>query len=239
MLTGSPQLEYARGRPRWHRRRGPRRALFGGVLAFAIAGVCCGCIHSSTPLQRFEAVPLSPRRARPSPVGERLAFAATPPWWPAEWRSPVVPADCPKWSLLKPYLGLQHDSGTMVFLDDLQTPGGQHRLVVVEAEIHVDIFSTDSDPEPIVVEVSITAIKPSRDRQPPSTTEKNLFIDIGPTGRLELFAGRRDASDPSHFTIAYRLNDGLGTLDLNLRDDDKGDMKIRTGPLLPTSILQY
>ena len=54
---------------------------------------------------------------------------------------------------------------------------------------------------------------------------------------LRFYAGQADPSDPSHFTIAYEMTGGRGTLDVWLRDEGSSaivELKVRDGPAAGT-----
>lgn len=122
-----------------------------------------------------------------------------------------------------PGLHLTRNGGPILFMHGRRSRGGISRLV------SVGIMSLD-DYEDLCVEEFVPA---SADvSQPYSSRESDLAIRRWPDQHLTFLAGQPDPTDPSHFTIGYRLDDQPGTIEGWLLDDGAVKLQVRDGPAI-------
>jgi hypothetical protein len=116
----------------------------------------------------------------------------------------------------------------ILFMHGRRSPGGTDFLVVVS------VMSLD-DYEDIRAEVHgpVTEGEVSL----PLSGTSQLVVRRWPPEHLTFLFGQSDPSDPSHFTIGYRLGEKTGTLEGWLADDATVKMQVRDGPaqMLSTS----
>ena len=119
-------------------------------------------------------------------------------------------------------------AGGGVLLRRLRSPGGAERMALVAALLR------QTPPDGVNLEVwwftSPPATMRSGTRVGPGPHDK-IQPYLKPGERVRLHAGQPDASDRSHFTVVYYVNEERGTLDGRLRDDGKLDVVVRDGPL--------
>jgi hypothetical protein len=99
-----------------------------------------------------------------------------------------------------------------VFIGDRFTPAGKRCLVVVEATCE-----PVANGNGVVRLLGTTMIGSERRVVRTGLFGVPFYFDASTAMRL--FAGQRDPSDPTHFTIAYQADGGSGTIDGWLRDD--------------------
>jgi len=104
--------------------------------------------------------------------------------------------------------------GTL-FVGELRTPGGTRRLV------GVDITGWfRGGPSPIL-STHVRTFEPTPPMQlPPQRAGTTTNVSLGKgEGVLRVFAGRRDPSDASHFTIEFSVSGRAGVIDGWLKED--------------------
>jgi hypothetical protein len=114
----------------------------------------------------------------------------------------------------------------VAFYHGRRTPGGVERLVVVEVG---DAYLLDLEPKWL----QARAMK----KEPAGRHLTGVTVYLPRGHRFEVFAGREDDRDASHFTLGYRIDGVAGTVDGWLKEV-KGDaepsveLRIRDGPAL-------
>jgi hypothetical protein len=115
---------------------------------------------------------------------------------------------------------------TVVFLHRRRSPAGHERVVAVRCvPMYLTSASVAQAFEPLVV-------KPADFWR--FTSRPSLRYGTFPGGypvnaAVRVFGGQPDPADPSHFTIAYTVNDRPGVIDGRLRDDGTVDLRVREG----------
>ena len=84
--------------------------------------------------------------------------------------------------------------------------------------------------------LGVAVVRPASMGSNPSVTRTRWTpADAAPPfGGLTLYAGRPDLADDSHFTIAYAIPAGKGTIDGWLLSDDMVKFEVRDGPMAPS-----
>jgi hypothetical protein len=235
MTAAPPSLTYARARPPWYRRRGPRRAMFGCLIAATIAGVCWA--WNSTPGEWARFNYWEWRCEHYSAPPDQVVFDPPAANSYSDWKLTGMPLNCPQWwkfeaQLLPLTVHASPPTSSVAFLQDRQSPSGKNRLVAVELRPQCDEQDYLSRIFRPMVYVNVNVVTPTRGLPAPTRGEHDSWGNLGPIeGKLKVFAGQPDPSDRTHFTIAYRLNDVPGIMDFHLQDDDTVAMKILSGPL--------
>jgi hypothetical protein len=230
MLTETPQLQYAKDWPRWFRRRGPRRVLIACTLAIAIGGISWA--WNSTPGEWARFRYYQYRCEHYSAPAEQVVFAPVGNDPLSTWRSAGMPLNAPEWKRLNRYIGLSDAICPLAFLHDRQTPGGAHRLVAVELTPMCSAGPPNGDTYIPMLAVTLIVVTPSDELPSSPAAGRAVVYGLGPIkGKLVIFAGQPDPSDPTHFTIGYRVDDIPGVMDAHLRDDDTVAFRFISGPL--------
>ena len=113
--------------------------------------------------------------------------------------------------------------GGMVFLHRMNTPAGHARLVCVTVALTVN---------PGDAYLATHAWVPGTASRPcsPCGVDWHLSIRKGSPGdRLQLYSGRIDPTNPSRFTITYRVGGRDGVIDGQLDDEDRVRLQPNTG----------
>ena len=122
----------------------------------------------------------------------------------------------PRWKKFCAAAGAgQIQSYGTLFVGELHTPAGLRRLV------GVDITGWfRGGPSPIL-STHVRTFEPTPPMQlPPQRSGTTINVALGKgEGILRVFAGRRDPSDASHFTIEYIVGGRAGMIDGGLKDD--------------------
>jgi hypothetical protein len=120
-----------------------------------------------------------------------------------------------------PGIHLTRNGGPILFLHGRQSPGGTVRLV------EVSIMSLD-DAEILCIDEFVPISANQRDAY--QSRQSDVVVRRWPAQHMTILAGQPDRADPSHFTIAYRLEDQPGTIDGWLSDDGSVRVQVRDGP---------
>ena len=122
----------------------------------------------------------------------------------------------PKWKEFCAAAGAgQIQSYGTLFVGELRTPGGTRRLVGVDV---TGWFRGGPSP---VLSTHVRTFEPTPAMQlPPQRSGNTINVALGKSeGILRVFAGRRDPSDASHFTIDFTVGGRAGTVDGWLKED--------------------
>jgi hypothetical protein len=113
---------------------------------------------------------------------------------------------------------------TLVYLHRRQSDPGSTRLVAIERYASLGGAYGLSDLRAQVVD--ITSL-----RQPGFAIRAacTYAVQFPFNSSYQIFFGQSDSLDDSHFTIAYAVGDGAGTIDGWLRSDDSIELRIRDG----------
>ena len=124
--------------------------------------------------------------------------------------------------------GIGTVNGAIVFLHELVSPGGNHRLVVIEYDAQRDCFT------PLLINRA-EVIVPGTWRSGPTRVEKPTVWDVEvmfPTTppQVRIYAGQVDPADASHFTIRYEMWGQTDVLDGRLDNNDGITLRQRSQP---------
>lgn len=118
--------------------------------------------------------------------------------------------------------GLHFGNGPpTLFIHGRRSPDGTTLLVAVPlmaledcVDLRADVFGSAANDEPGLYRRG----------------ESQLVLRRWPRERIMFMAGQADPTDPSHFTIGYRLGEAAGTIDGWLLEDGTVKMQVRDGP---------
>lgn len=220
--TLEPAISYAPISPSRRRRRMVRRGVLA-VLLLAAAG-CAWWWHE--PLlahgqllywqhkcQTHTFAPDAVVASSAGPGGETVAPV------PAHWAAyEATFANGRSWKSLL--------TETFVFLHRRRSPAGHERIVAVRCVPH---YLTSASVIQAFHPFTVTpaAAWPLGGR--PTLREGRFDGGYPVDGAVRVFGGQPDSADPSHFTIAYTVNDRPGVIDGWLRDDGTVDLQVREG----------
>ena len=131
----------------------------------------------------------------------------------------------------RPWAGTPY--GAVVFLHELVSHSGNHRLVMVRYQPETNTFN----PEFIAgYNYDTHAIVPAMLRMPPVATPRGYAISVVSTWprvapKVRMYCGEVDTKDASHFTIRYAFWGKSDTLDGYLDDQDNVTLTPRQLPL--------
>jgi hypothetical protein len=136
------------------------------------------------------------------------------------------------------------------FLGELSGKDGRRRVVVIGAWItHRPLLRSGSEPPPAAdasafdvgleqIMLSAHVLRPGTFTSPPAYARRDrvAFAAAVPAGpEVRVFAGRRDPSDPSRFTIEYQSGSTRGVIEGRLRHDDSIGFTLLSGPATQTA----
>ena len=228
----APQLDYAAARPakrRWRR-------WVAGVLLVALVGA--GVAYRGPIVRRgrvlyWQRLCLTYSRSAGTPLATTRPSAAADPDYlaypmpngstayalsPACWRK----LEAERWPRqIMQMLKVSGIGPAVVFLHERVSPAGHRRVVRVEP-----LLASALSPE---LGYHVTLVAPGSVWREPRTVGVPLgFAFSGRIVPAELFFGRADPDDASHFSFDYAVSGNLrGTVDGWLRDDDTVVFKLR------------
>ena len=128
--------------------------------------------------------------------------------------------------------GIGTVNGAILFLHELVSPGGNHRLVVIEYDAQPDDF-TPTFYNGLNLRSEVFA--PGTWRSRPSRVGKGAEADVlvmFPTTppQVRIYAGQVDPADASHFTIRYEMWGQTDVLDGRLDNNDWITLRQRNQP---------
>jgi hypothetical protein len=115
---------------------------------------------------------------------------------------------------------------TIVFLHGRRSPAGHERVVAVHClPLYLTSASVVQAMTPLVVRPAAVWPLTSRPILYPGSFRGGYPVHA----TVRVFGGQPDPADPSHFTIAYTVNDRPGVIDGRLLDDGTVDLHVREG----------
>jgi len=229
--TVKPALQYAQPQPMWMRRSLRRRVtlclllLAAGLMTWGFGRAVIervvllnaqrNCLAAVLPADKV-VYENHPSRARSLATADSryvmLGSSGPACWYSKNWETLN--------RLVSPPGG---KPAATLFCGELVSPGGNRRLVVVEAYRE----STDSTGQGILLFKS-TVVVPGSLLNPPRVQPPAILShpagDVLPFDRrfpLRIFAAQPDRSDRSHFSCKMEMNDMICTFEGSLRDDDR------------------
>ena len=217
-----PDWAYAPAAPSRRRRRMIRRTVLA-VLLLAAAG-CLWWWHE--PLLAHGRVLYWQRKCQTHTFAEGAVVASSA--GPAGETAMPIPAHWTAYEATFANGGrwTSRMTETFVFLHRRRSPAGRDRVVAVRCwPLYLTSASVVQAMDPLVVEPAAAWPLTSRPIRRQGRFSGGYPVD----GVVKVFGGQPDPADPSHFTIAYTVNDRPGVLDGWLRDDDTVDLAVREG----------
>jgi hypothetical protein len=162
-----------------------------------------------------------------------LAFTAPADAVTYDWDSPHVhsAADAPFQAFYR-LLSPPGDRGApVVFSHQLRTPSGSPRLVVIQAYVFSDGYTSSEDTFSLMVTFRARVFRPggltARPSQVLTRDTGSLVIASGRPTTIN--AGQPDPADPTHFTLTGISGGRAFAVDGWLQDDEAVVMDLRTG----------
>jgi hypothetical protein len=235
MTSPAPALEYEPGHSVRRRKRRRRVAMIVVALGLVLLGAWCGPAAARRLRVAYREHKAKTYRAPP----DRVVYEEDPARWPAmlgqsNYRS--LNASSTGWNAFVGYAVPEVDrlaqagqlrlGGTAVFCHARKTPSGRERLVVVWLPSNgVRCNAQGATPDNQVQITFITSVVEGGT----VLSERFTPVWVAPQSVAEnrqtplyarLFAGQPAIADPTHFTIAFDLDQYNDVIDGHLRDDD-------------------